>query len=93
MILLQPDSSYSKFKKKMRKKQKKSLCLPSEIHEIFMLPYFSVFWPENACAKFLTRSQAFVDSTAPFSYMGSIVLATLYCNVWSLTKWKVQQKL
>ena len=50
------------------------------------------FGQKNACAKFLTRSQTFVDSTAPFSYMVPIVLDKLYCNLWSLNQWIFQQK-
>ena len=45
----------------------KSLCLPFKILEIFFLVYFG---QKNACSKFLTRSQTFVDSTGPVSYMG-----------------------
>ena len=70
----------------------KSLRLPFKILEIFFLVYFGVFGQKNACAKFLTRSQTFVDSTAPFSYMVPIVLDKLYCNLWSLNQWIVQQK-
>ena len=87
-------SWFDNIEKKSRKSMFfKSLRLPFKILEIFFLCILVFFGQKNACAKFLTRSRSFVDSMGPFSYMGSIVLPTLYRNLWSLTHWKVQQKL
>jgi len=71
----------------------KSLCLPFKILEIFFLVYFGVFWPEKCMFKVFDQiSDVRGLDGAGFIY-GAIVLPTLYCNLWSLTQWKVQKKL